>query len=46
MAFNPLVRDLANIVLNGTMTYLPLKQRKFYLALPFNVGPILANGLC
>ena len=43
---NPLVTDLANIVLNGTMTYLPLKQRKFYLALPFNVGPISANGLC
>ena len=40
--FNPLVTDLANIVPKGTMMYLPLKQWKFYLALPFTLGPILA----
>lgn len=41
---NPLVTALANIVPNRPMTYLPLKQWKFFLALPFNVGAILAYG--
>ena len=29
--FNPLVTDLANIVLNGTMTYLPAKTKEILL---------------